>query len=331
MIFGHQKNLKIFSKMIEEEKFPHAVLFTGPEKIGKKKIAIEIAKYLEGEHCQFKNFFEFSQKECFCDICKLINKGEFLEVTEITEEKNEENSKSSEISIQKVREVQEQISLSSPYPFKIVIFDQAENFSEEAVGALLKILEEPRGKTIFFLITSMPNCLPPTILSRLEIFKFYPLSKKEIKKIFVNFAKQEQITEEYLNFSFGKPGLAKELIIDKKKLLYYRLLLEEVKKLGKIPEYQILKQAETLEKQEKTKDFLFLSELWFRDLLLKKENVLTSNFYFSSKVREIEKESQKFSEKKIKEIISSIEKTKNYLNFSNTNSLLALENLLLRI
>ncbi|HOK35437.1 MAG TPA: DNA polymerase III subunit delta' C-terminal domain-containing protein [Candidatus Pacearchaeota archaeon] len=326
MIFGHQKNLKIFSKMIEEEKFPHAVLFVGPEKIGKKKIAFEISKYLEGNHRQFKNFFEFSQKECGCDICDLIERKKFPDIIEVNREEEGE-----QISIKKIREVQNQVSLSSPYHFKINILDQAENLSEEAIGALLKTLEEPRGKTIFFLITSMAYRLPKTILSRTEIFRFYPLSKNEIKNFFEDVLKEKEISQDFIDFSFGKPGLAKELILDKNRILYYNSLLKEIKKIVKLPEYQRLKIAEFLEKNGEVEDFLFLSERWFRDLLLKKQNTSPSFFSFSSKEKETEKESQNFSEKKLKEIISLIEKTKNYLNFSNTNQLLALENLLLRI
>lgn len=339
MIFGHQKNLKIFSKMIAENRFPHAVLFAGPEKIGKRKIALEIAKYLETDHSSsFDNFFEFSQGNCSCDICKQIEEKNFYDLMTIDKEKKEKKSsvkdnnfvKDRQIHIKKIRDIKQQISLSSPYPFKIVIIDHSESLTEEATGSLLKILEEPRGNTIFFLLTSSPNYLPTTILSRVEMFKFYPLSRIEMEA-FLKSQPDQKEKEEIIGLVLGRPGLAKEFLIDKNKIIYYNLLLGEIKKIRNLSILQRLKLAEDLEKTERTQDFLFLTEFWFRDLLLRKQGL--SSFYpsFFSKEKELEEEKENFSEIKLKEIIFKIKETKNYLYFSNTNPLLAMENLLLGI
>jgi hypothetical protein len=161
-----------------------------------------------------------------------------------------------------------------------------------------------------------------------EIFKFYPLQRTEMEE-FLKDKSEGKLKEEITNLSLGRPGIAQELVIDKTKILYYNSLLEEIKKIRNLSEFERLKKAEVLEKSGKTKDFLFLSEFWFRDLLLRKQNALS--FSFSFKANEIIKESQNFSEAKLREIISQIEGTKNYLNFSNTNPLLTLENLLLKI
>ena len=278
MIFGHQKNLKIFSRMIAEGRFPHGVLFAGPKGVGKRKAAIEIAKFLEGGHKG--NFFDFSKKDCNCSSCALIEEGKFPDIFEIKQE-------GKQISIKSVREVRSRISLSTPYPFKIVIVDGAEALSQEATGALLKTLEEPRGKTIFFLLTSMQNILPRTILSRVEIFKFSPLSKKEIKKnldqFLSSFSQYSQLShkEEIVDLSLGRIGLAKELALDKSRILYYNSILEEVEKIGKLSVFERFGQAEKIEKNGKIDDFLLFGKLWFRDLLLCKERASFSCFSFS--------------------------------------------------
>ena len=328
MIFGHQKNLKIFSRMIAENRFPHGVLFAGPEGVGKKKTAIEIAKFLEGEHKG--NFFDFAKKDCDCSSCALIENGKFPDIFEMKQE-------GKQIPIKSVREVRSRISLSTPYKFKIVIIDGAETLSREATGALLKVLEEPRGKTIFFFLTSMQNILPQTILSRVEIFKFYPLTKKEIEKNLDQLlpssfnSSQTPNREEIIDLSLGKIGRAKELALDKSKILYYNSILEEIKKIGKMPVFDRFKEAEKIEKSGKINDFLLLGKLWFRDLLFCKKGIALSHFSFSFLKDEIKKESQNFSEEKLKKIILKIEEMKKYLNFSNINKLLAIENLLLEI
>jgi len=319
MIFGHQKNIRIFSQYLKEKRFPHAVLFSGPERIGKRKMALEIAKYLEGNHPE--SFVEFSQKECSCRICGCIERDQFPDILEIKEEQGQ-------ISIQKIREIRKKLSLSSPYPFKIVIINKAHTLSEEATGALLKTLEEPRGNTIFFLLTSMFNILPQTILSRVEIFRFSLLSKEEIKDFLKNFSLSEPEKEKIAEFSLGRPGVAKEMAIDRNKILYYNSLLETIRNVKRLSIFERLKTAEEVKRRNETDDFLSLSNFWFRDLLFAKNGI--SQFSFSFKKEEIRKESENFSKERLKGIIKEIQKTKIYLLFSNVNQLLALENLLLK-
>ena len=52
MLIGHQKQWKIIQRMFENKKIPHALLFVGPEKIGKKTFAVEFVKFL---NCSSKN------------------------------------------------------------------------------------------------------------------------------------------------------------------------------------------------------------------------------------------------------------------------------------
>ena len=54
-------------------------------------------------------------------------------------------------------------------PANIVVVHQAETMSLPAQNAFLKTLEDPPGKTQIYLITSQPDSLLPTILSRVQI------------------------------------------------------------------------------------------------------------------------------------------------------------------
>ncbi|PIU42897.1 MAG: hypothetical protein COS98_00420 [Parcubacteria group bacterium CG07_land_8_20_14_0_80_35_11] len=327
MIFGHQKKLKIFSRLINYNRFPHAVLFAGPSKIGKKTVAIEISKYLSQSPTPKETFLDFSQKECSSQICDLIDQGNFPGILKVEKEED--------FSIKKIRGIREKLSFSSPYPFKIVIIDNAENLLWEATGALLKVLEEPRGKTIFFLVARFPYVLPKTILSRCEIFKFYPLSREEIK-IFIKKEIEKKgikLTEEKINiildFSAGRIGVAKDILLDKNRLFYYNLNLGNLKKIKNISIFERMLMAEKLEKEEKIDDFLFIAEYWFRDLLLIKNK--SKQIFFKSKEEEIKKESNFFSEEELKDILKKVQKTKKSLLFSNVSRLLAVENFILGI
>ena len=97
-----------------------------------------------------------------------------------------------EISIDQIRKARRHLSFS-PYNsvYKFAIIDKAETMNSEAANALLKTLEEPLGNTILILITSKPEILPKTILSRLQEIRFKPVSLNEIYKNFLN--------KEYIN------------------------------------------------------------------------------------------------------------------------------------
>ncbi|MDD5551706.1 MAG: hypothetical protein PHI88_00895 [Candidatus Pacebacteria bacterium] len=323
MIFGHQKNLKILSRLISNNRLPHAVLFAGPNKIGKRKVAIEISKYLEGNHKE--NFFEFSQKDCNCNICQLIENNALSEITEI-------GNSEGQISIKEIRSIKEKLSLSSIYPYKIVIINNIEKLSPGASGALLKVLEEPKGNTIFFLLTSMPGIVLKTILSRVSIFKFSLLKRNEIRDFLenLNTGNIKGQEEKILDLSLGRPGTLKEMVIDKKKISYYISLLETIENLPKLSIFNKFILAEKIEKENSAADdFLFLMKFWFRDLLILKENY--QSIYFNFKKEKIKNDSEKFSKDEIKNFLGEIQKTQKYFMFSNTSKLLALENLFLSI
>jgi Asp-tRNA(Asn)/Glu-tRNA(Gln) amidotransferase C subunit len=90
-------------------------------------------------------------------------------------------------SVDQIREIRKNLSLS-PYNsfYKFVIIDKAETMNNEASNALLKTLEEPLGNAILILITSNPDLLLKTIISRLQKVKFKSLSLNKVAKDFIN-------------------------------------------------------------------------------------------------------------------------------------------------
>lgn len=60
--------------------------------------------------------------------------------------------------------------------WRVAIVDSADQMTISAANALLKILEEPPERTLFFLLSSQPGRLLPTIRSRCQQLDFKPLS-----------------------------------------------------------------------------------------------------------------------------------------------------------
>lgn len=150
----HQNQWNFLVKSAELGKLPHALLFSGQDKLGKRTLAIEFAKFLIGQ-----------------DIEKRIHPDFILIEPE-----------GKEIQIAQIRNLIGKLSFK-PYSadFKIAILDKAHLMSQEAQSCFLKFLEEPKGKTLLILITEYPEMLLPTILSRVQKIKFFPTKGFEIE------------------------------------------------------------------------------------------------------------------------------------------------------
>lgn len=62
---------------------------------------------------------------------------------------------------------------------RVFIIDQAEKMAAPSANALLKSFEEPALTSVIILLTSDPEALLPTVLSRCRQLRFEPLPKKE--------------------------------------------------------------------------------------------------------------------------------------------------------
>jgi len=154
---------QFLKKTAELGKTPHALLFYGQTASASRGLALEFIKLL---NCESKNF---EARPCqTCRACRDIEKNTHPDLAIITPEE------SKEIKITQIRDLQNNFSLKSySAPFKAAIIDKAHLLNQEAQSAFLKILEEPRGRTIFILLSEYPEMLLPTILSRVERVRLY--------------------------------------------------------------------------------------------------------------------------------------------------------------
>jgi DNA polymerase-3 subunit delta' len=64
-----------------------------------------------------------------------------------------------------------------------VIIDEADASGADAQSALLKTLEEPPSASVFILVSSMPDALLATVLSRCPRLRFGPLTSAEVAQV----------------------------------------------------------------------------------------------------------------------------------------------------
>ena len=182
-ISGHQAIRERLRSRLQEDRIRGSLLFTGPEGIGKRRVALELA---QRELC-------FRRNACGqCEGC-LLFAGEDLpfelpNLLRITPE-----GKAGVIRIDQIREgldsnnqprfsrgVIEWASLSPPMGcHRWILVEEAHRLNQSSGNILLKTLEEPPQGTHFILVTHRPEALLQTIRSRCERIPFAPLAPSE--------------------------------------------------------------------------------------------------------------------------------------------------------
>ena len=171
-ILGNERQKKILKRALQKERIPNSLLFCGPEGVGKRTLALVLAKAM---NCETK-----SDDACeACSSCRAISKGNFPDVMTISPENKV-------IKIEQIR-ILKQTAYLRPMAGKKRFFIVAETdkMNDEAANSLLKILEEPPSFSHIILITSNPEMIKPTIKSRCQMLSFQPISKEDIEKILV--------------------------------------------------------------------------------------------------------------------------------------------------
>lgn len=194
------KNIKNYlQKVIQNQSFAHAYLFTGPEQTNKEKTAFYLAQAILCSTDMHKESIP-----CFtCNHCKQVMHHVHPDLFIV--EKDEANKN---IGIEQIRNLLYSLSLHSFIAtHKVVLIYGADLMTEEAANALLKTLEEPSGKTVLILVAKHAGLLPETIISRCQILRFSYLTKSE----FLDFSQSRGLTsttaEIYFRLSKGLPEL----------------------------------------------------------------------------------------------------------------------------
>jgi DNA polymerase-3 subunit delta' len=181
-IIGHEKTKASLQALLSRQQFFSGAIFSGPEGIGKKKLALACLQELNclklTEEVPEKTLTTGACGEC--ENCLRIEKnttsGEsgFLHLIEPEKDK---------IKIEQIREAIQFVSLQSWVKHRFIIMDQVEKISTQGANALLKSLEEPPEGVHFIFITSSLSQVLPTIRSRCQVVGFEALHDKDLQAL----------------------------------------------------------------------------------------------------------------------------------------------------
>jgi DNA polymerase-3 subunit delta' len=181
---GHRHLLELVARAATRGTLPPSVIFAGPTGVGKRMAAVALAQLM---NCLTPGAHGATDACGECASCKRIARGVHADVLMI------EPGETGSIKIDQVRDA---IERAAYRPFegrrRVVIVDDAEALNAEAQNALLKTLEEPPAASSFVLVTSRPDLLLPTVLSRCQRLRFGRLSPADVAAVLM---RQHQFTD----------------------------------------------------------------------------------------------------------------------------------------
>ncbi|MBZ5535892.1 MAG: AAA family ATPase [Acidobacteriia bacterium] len=161
---GNETSVRTLRQALETKRFPDSLLFAGSEGIGKRTLALMLAKAL--------NCLEVEGSFCnHCASCRKIEAGTHPDVgvVGLLEEKHF-------LQIDQIRQARKDVFYQ---PFegrcRVIIIDEADRMKDDGANSILKMLEEPPPSTKIILLTTKFHSLLPTVRSRCQVFSFSPV------------------------------------------------------------------------------------------------------------------------------------------------------------
>lgn len=187
----YKEQYNFFKNAIESNSLAHAYLVSGKRGLGKKEFVLSIVGNLL--NVDIKNSHDLYVYE-------------------------------NALTIKEARQLKKNIGLSPlNSKYKVVVINNAQNLKTEAANAILKLLEEPSGDTIFFLLTTNSGLMLPTIVSRCHEIRFFHISDEIIRKRF-----NTKDIEDLNWFWTGRVAYARKLIEDKTYKTYLEKYVSDI-------------------------------------------------------------------------------------------------------
>ncbi len=197
-IRGHERAQAFLRAAVAHERLPHALLFAGPDGVGKRLLALALVAWVQ---CEAGGDDACAQ----CASCRQLAAGTHPDLQLVCVAPGKK-----EIGIDRIRGVKHFMQLQPMRgKAKVAIVDEAHLLTIAAQNALLKVLEEPPARSFLLLISSNPEALLPTVRSRCQRLQFGPLPVDTVVDIIASRSDVDpRLARELAVLAEGSPGRA---------------------------------------------------------------------------------------------------------------------------
>lgn len=176
-LLGHSEAAEMLASAYRTGKLHHGLLLTGPQGVGKATFAFHLARHLLKHPVAEAAPERLEAPDQTSALFRLVAQGAHPSVLHLTRPpRDDKKGFKTVITVDEIRRVNRFLSMTAhDGGYRIVIVDPADDMNLNAANALLKNLEEPPGKSLFILVSHQPGRLLPTIRSRCQTVKLFPL------------------------------------------------------------------------------------------------------------------------------------------------------------
>lgn len=190
-LHGHTVEFGFLQNALSRGNVAHALVFHGPEAVGKRVCALHFANML------------FAKHNPTLDHQSLLQSGRHPDFHFI-----EKPADKKDISVDQVRELLSRLKLKSYHQGAIIaVIDDAHLLNKSASNALLKTLEEPNPNTYLLLISDRPHLLLTTIASRCQAISFGQLAQQQcqiiLKELCSSLGADDSLAQQLLHTTEG--------------------------------------------------------------------------------------------------------------------------------
>lgn len=203
-VIGHKRVIAWLSRQVAAGTVHHAYLLSGPDGVGKRFLARQLAQALQcaqsvaGDACGQ------------CPMCRLVAAGHHPDVLAI-----DILETARQVKIEQIRQLQQWLAFT---PFhgrrKVAMIDGADVMQEAAASALLKTLEEPPPTAVLVLIATYEPSVLPTIVSRCARLACGPLAPEHLRAALLRGGLDPQRVDAVLPRAAGRLSRARRLVSD---------------------------------------------------------------------------------------------------------------------
>lgn len=322
-ILGQREPKRRLRRLLETDRLPHALLFSGPEGVGKRRTAEALAAALlcsspaAGHPCGT------------CESCRAFSRGIHPDFFFVVPEAVGKGARS--IRIEAMRALGSALARPPELaPRQVALIDDAQRMNEAAANSFLKTLEEPTGDVVFLLVTGMRAALLDTIVSRCLEIPFGPLALPELSEVLHRHGVEAEEAAALATLADGSAGRALALHAEGA----LRRREEAVSLLARLPQIPPL----SLWAEGKKWGALSREEAgeWLRSLRLTLRDVLAlyggaAPLYSVGLEAPVAEIAARFSEARVFSMLADVKEAERRLLSSNVNIRLLVEALLLSL